>query len=137
MTAVEKFVQDTEAMRLYQQERAILEITELIYKVMEQQGVNKTTLADRLGKSRGYVSQLLDGETNMTVRTISDVFTALGFEWRSSATPFVISQTTQVPTDCTESISPSWNTEAWDAKVLLHDEPAWQFIDNGTRLQTV
>ena len=58
--------------------RTILEVTELICQVMEEKGISRTELAKRLGKSKGYISQLLDGEANMTVRTISDVFTALG-----------------------------------------------------------
>ena len=67
-----------EGHRLYQQERSILNLTELICKLMEETGVSRSELARRLGKTKGYISQLLDGESNMTVRTISDVFTALG-----------------------------------------------------------
>jgi transcriptional regulator with XRE-family HTH domain len=64
-------------MRLYQQERAILEVTELICQLMDEQEVSRSELARCLGTSKGYVTQFLDGRTNMTIRTISDVFTAL------------------------------------------------------------
>lgn len=64
-------------MRLHQQERAILEVTETVCRLMAEQGVSRSELARRLGKSKSYVTQLLDGEANMTVRTISDVFVAL------------------------------------------------------------
>lgn len=63
--------------RLYEQEAAILEVTELIAKLMAEQGVSKAELAQRLGRSRAYVTQLLDGGRNMTIRTVSDVLFAL------------------------------------------------------------
>jgi transcriptional regulator with XRE-family HTH domain len=66
-----------EGMRLYQQERAIVEATELICEIMEEDGISKSQLAEQLGKSRSYVTQLLDGRTNMTIRTMSDVFCVL------------------------------------------------------------
>lgn len=76
-TLMERLTAKPEGMRLYQQERAILEVTELICEAMEEQNVNRADLARRLGRSRGYITQLLDGRANMTIRTISDVFTAL------------------------------------------------------------
>jgi antitoxin component HigA of HigAB toxin-antitoxin module len=76
-TLTERLTATAEGMRLYQQERAILETTELLCQLMEQQGVTRAELAKRLGKSKGYITQLLDGRTNMTLRTISDVLTAL------------------------------------------------------------
>jgi AraC-like DNA-binding protein len=65
--------------RLYQRERTILEVTELICKVMNNQNISRADLAKRTGKSRSYITQLLNG-TNMTVRTISDVLFAMGCE---------------------------------------------------------
>ena len=76
-TFVEKVTATREGKRLYEQERAILEVTELICKLMERQNVSKSELARRLGKSKAYVTQLLDGRANMTLRTISDVLFAL------------------------------------------------------------
>ena len=76
-TLTEKLTKTAEGMRLYQQERAILEVTELICQLMDEQDVSRSDLAKRLGRTKGYITQLLDGRANMTVRTISDVFTAL------------------------------------------------------------
>ena len=39
--------------------------------------MSRSELAKRLDRTKGYITQLLDGRANMTVRTISDVFTAL------------------------------------------------------------
>ena len=76
-TLVEKLTGTADGMRLYQQERAILEVTELICELMAEQNVTRSELANQLGRTKGYVTQLLDGRANMTVRTISDVLTAL------------------------------------------------------------
>jgi cyanate lyase len=77
-TFVEEFTSTVEGMALFQQERLILGLAEAICAVMEEQGVSKAELAARLGKSRAFVTQLLDGRANMTLRTVSDVFLALG-----------------------------------------------------------
>lgn len=90
-TMVEKYVEDPEQMRLYQQERAIYEITELIESVMEAKGISRAALAKRLGKSKGWITQLLDGEANKTIRTVADVLAVLGQEFRVFAQPIRIS----------------------------------------------
>ena len=77
-TLTERLTATPEGMRLYQQERAILDLTELVCEIMEEQGVSRSDLARRLDKTKGYVTQLLDGRANMTVRTMSDVFGVLG-----------------------------------------------------------
>lgn len=76
-TLTERLTKTPEGMRLYQQERAIQELTDLVCELMDEQGVSRSELARRLGRTKGYITQLLDGRANMTVRTISDVFTAL------------------------------------------------------------
>lgn len=65
-------------MRLHQQERAILEVTELICRLMEEQKVSRADLAKCLDRPEGYITRLLDGRASMTVQVISDVFVALG-----------------------------------------------------------
>lgn len=77
-TQISEFVKDAESLRLFEQERIILDVTERICEVMEDRNVSRTRLAIALGKSKGYISQLLDGSANMTLRTMSDVFLSLG-----------------------------------------------------------
>lgn len=74
---IELLVEDPEGMRLYQQERVILDTTERICEVMEEKAVTRKRLADTLGTSKSFITQLLDGSRNMTLRTLSDVFLAL------------------------------------------------------------
>jgi transcriptional regulator with XRE-family HTH domain len=89
-TLVEKYVEDPEHMRLFQQERAIYEVTELIESVLAEQGVSRSQLAAKLGQSKGWVTQLLDGEKNKTIRTVADVFAVLGREFCAFQRPIQV-----------------------------------------------
>lgn len=64
--------------RLLRQEDLILEATEGLAGLMLRQGVSKAELARRLGRTRGYITQILAGSRNFTLRTLADVANALG-----------------------------------------------------------
>ncbi|HLJ12099.1 MAG TPA: helix-turn-helix transcriptional regulator [Planctomycetaceae bacterium] len=81
----DRLASSKEGLLLWNQERAILDITELVCDLMADEGVTRKDLADRLETTKSYITQLLDGTTNMTVRTISDVFSVLGYEFHASA----------------------------------------------------
>jgi len=74
--------------REYNQERAILEATELIQYLMERQGVKKTDLATLLGTTKSSVTQMLCGDRNFTLRSLSDVLFALGHTVEMHSRPF-------------------------------------------------
>ncbi|WKZ81896.1 MAG: helix-turn-helix transcriptional regulator [Acidimicrobiia bacterium] len=61
----------------FEAERLILATTEMILGIMEEQGVTRAVLADRLGRTRGHVSQVLNGDRNMTLRTLAEILHAL------------------------------------------------------------
>lgn len=65
--------------RLVQQEELILEATELIYSLMEKTGTSKADLARKLDRTKGYVTQVLAGSRNMTLRTLADFGYSLGY----------------------------------------------------------
>ena len=84
--------------RIDQQEWLILQVTLHIEKLMEDAGISKAELARRLGVNRAYITQLLDGQTNMTLKKVADVMLALdsslvvntapvGFETTIAPTP--------------------------------------------------
>lgn len=73
----DEFVEDRENLRLVEQEYLILTATEKICEWMEENDVSRTQLADRIGKTPAYVSQLLSGSRNMTLRTLADLAFAL------------------------------------------------------------
>jgi hypothetical protein len=87
MTLKEQITRTQKGMRAWHQERTIFETTNLMCKVMKEGGVSRSELANRMGTSKGYVTQLLDGTTNMTLRTVSDVFVALGREFHPGESP--------------------------------------------------
>lgn len=74
---VDQFTQDRECAKLLHQEETVLEVTEMICELMESRAINRTQLAALLGKSKGRVSQLLDGEANMTLKTLADILFVL------------------------------------------------------------
>ncbi len=83
-------------MLIWNQEAAILDVTELACKLMASHHISRTELAHRLKKTKGYVSQLLDGSRNMTIRTISDVFTVLGYKLRIDCEPLSKSDSNKI-----------------------------------------
>ena len=87
MTWVHDLLQSSEGFRLYQQESTILNVTEMICELMEQKGVSRAALADQLIKTKGRVSQLLSGDSNMTLRTLSDMLLALDHSLAVCAIP--------------------------------------------------
>jgi transcriptional regulator with XRE-family HTH domain len=116
---VEQYVEDPAKMRLYQQERAIFEVTDLIESVMEEQGISRTKLAELLGKTKGWVTQLLDGEANKTIRTVADVFAVLGLEYHSSAREICISNGKELQFRGIPSNWFSWEKPAGQDQPLL------------------
>lgn len=66
------------AARIWNQERFKDEVAQAIFELMEQQGVKRSELADRLGVSKPRVTQFLGGSHNFTLETLADVFMALG-----------------------------------------------------------
>ena len=73
-------MEDPEFRRLFTAEALVAETAEAIAKSMAEQRVSKADLARRLNKSRAWVTQLLGGKANMTVRTLAEVVYALDGE---------------------------------------------------------
>jgi plasmid maintenance system antidote protein VapI len=90
ITPAEEYLSDRTNMRLYQQERAIYETTELMEEAIEHSGVTRGELAHRLGRTKGWVTQLLEADANKTIRTVADVFAVLGYEFHVSFQPIVV-----------------------------------------------
>jgi transcriptional regulator with XRE-family HTH domain len=61
-----------------QREELIVEVTEALARTLRTSGLTQSELAGRLGKSKGFVSQILGGGRNLTIGTLADVAGALG-----------------------------------------------------------
>ena len=79
-TILDEYMKDEEFQRLFAQEDLILEVTETICELLENEKISRKELADRLGKSKGFISQLLNGGRNLTLRTVADILHVLGYK---------------------------------------------------------
>ena len=58
----------------------IMDVTEAICGILESEGIERKELAVRIGKTKSYVSQVLNGSRNMTLATVADIALALGYK---------------------------------------------------------
>ena len=84
-TQHEVLMEDPEFRRLLSIESLAAEASEVIARLMTEQKLSKADLARRLNKSRAWVTQLLSGKANMTVRTLAEVVYSLGAEVKLNA----------------------------------------------------
>ncbi|MEX2148968.1 MAG: helix-turn-helix transcriptional regulator [Steroidobacteraceae bacterium] len=64
--------------RTYAQEALIVDVAEEIWATLDKVGMSKAQLAEKLGRSKAFVTQVLNGTRNMTLRTLADISFALG-----------------------------------------------------------
>jgi len=74
----EKRNQEAQKDPVYLAESLALEIAIEVYRQMKEAGLSQTRFAERLGVSKPYVSQVLQGKTNMTILTLAKIAKALG-----------------------------------------------------------
>ncbi len=86
-TFIEKLMSDDEGRKLYFREDLIFEITETIWKVMEEKGISKAELSRIAGVSKSNITQLLSGDHNMRLTTVADLLYALDSKMTVSAVP--------------------------------------------------
>lgn len=78
---------DSSLDQLVEEERLILAATELVEEYLAKEGISRSELAARLGKSKGHVSQLLSGQRNLTLRTLAELMFHLGARVRVDGAP--------------------------------------------------
>jgi transcriptional regulator with XRE-family HTH domain len=118
--------------RLVAQEMLIESATEKLLELMEREGVSKAELARRIGKSRPFITQVMDGSRNMTLRTVADLAFALGHQLRlgEAETPHAlsgrISEPKVMPADQVSGWAHDRAKRNWAAHVTpVRDSPAW------------
>ena len=89
-TFIEKLMSDDEGRKLYFREDLIFEITETIWKVMEEKGISKAQLSRLAGVSKSNITQLLSGDHNMQLTTVADLLYTLDSKMVVSAVPLDI-----------------------------------------------
>ena len=71
----------------YWTERAVLEFTEELVRIMNEAGVSRAELARRIGSSQAYVTKVLSGNANFTVATMTKLVRAFDSELRIHIAP--------------------------------------------------
>ena len=79
-TLMDQYLEDPEFAKLMAQGDLIMEVTETLCGLLEKEKVSRKELAERLGKTKGFVSQLLNGGRNLTLRTVADILHVLGYK---------------------------------------------------------
>ncbi|HSD47184.1 MAG TPA: helix-turn-helix transcriptional regulator [Pyrinomonadaceae bacterium] len=72
------FVQTIKRSEAYDKEVARAEISDQISRLMALQKISRAQLASRLGKSRAYVTKILQGNANFTIDSLVQIGRALG-----------------------------------------------------------
>lgn len=65
----------------------LLKVANDIYQALEQQNLNQKDLANRLGCSNAYISKLLDGSQNLTLKKMVEIALALNCEFEIQIRP--------------------------------------------------
>lgn len=70
----------TEERRIaFAEETLIVDVAEKIWAAMDAANVSKSQVAERLQKSKAFVSQILNGSRNMTLRSLADIAHCIGY----------------------------------------------------------
>jgi transcriptional regulator with XRE-family HTH domain len=81
-TLHDEYLKDKEFARIMAQEDLIMDVTENFCRILDEEKLNRSRLAQIMGKTKGYVSQLLNGNRNITLRVLSDIAYSLGYTVR-------------------------------------------------------
>lgn len=88
MNTFQALVQEIKKTDTFDKELARNLVSDKIDLLMKKEGVSKADLARRLGKSRAYVTKILQGNTNFTLDSLVQIARALGSEF----VPFFVPQ---------------------------------------------
>jgi len=72
-----QFIEENQHTPEFEVEGLLLDLNAQISSAMQVHDVSRSELAARLGTSRAYVTKLLDGQENMTLKTLVRVANAL------------------------------------------------------------
>ena len=79
-TLLDKYLEDPEFARLMAQGDLIMEVTETLCELLEKEKVIQEGTGRPSGKTKGFISQLLGGGRNLTLRTVADILHVLGYK---------------------------------------------------------
>lgn len=87
---IDELLSNDEGRMLYNREELIFDVSEAICEAMITNNISKTKLAQLAGVGKSNVTQLLSGDHNMTLATVSDFLYALDSKMTISVVPLDI-----------------------------------------------
>ena len=72
-----QYVDNTKKSLIYWQELSILEFTEELARILEQKKLTQSDLAKKINKSAPYISKVMNGNVNFTLKTMTELARAL------------------------------------------------------------
>jgi len=86
-TTFQEILSKVQATETYDKEVVRAEISDQIHFLMERQKVKPSELARRLGKSRAYITKVLQGNANFTIDSLVQIARALGCKYAPVLVP--------------------------------------------------
>jgi transcriptional regulator with XRE-family HTH domain len=110
------YLSDPERLRGFQQAGLRIELAREVERAMKAQRISRKALAERMGVSKGRITQILSGTSNLTLRLVADAFTALGLRLELKPVPLSESRTGSPP-----ALHPVSNAQAEQAPAASPD----------------
>jgi len=112
------------------QTKALLRASNLIFEAMEEKGINQNDLAQKLKVSKGYVSRILSGHENMSIKNVARILYLLDKEFILTAKDKIIEEESNIlyfedyarsdlKIDCSAHISTidSKSAQSWESEL--------------------
>ncbi len=77
MSLLESYIEQNQYSPEFQTELSIIDLNEKIIAMMDERKVSRAELARRLGVSKAFITKMLNGNPNMTIKTINSLALAL------------------------------------------------------------
>ena len=110
MSAEKWFQNELETVRKtfeYRLEKILIQLGEDICRLMRDQQISRADVAERLGVSRAYVTKVLNGNPNLTIKTLLKLSDALGRELAIHFAPKPDAPTARHPRQALSHAAPS------------------------------
>jgi transcriptional regulator with XRE-family HTH domain len=111
-TKFEELMMDPAFRKAYAIEGVITDASQIICDLLARKKMKKADLARLLNKTPAYVTQLLSGKTNMTLKTLAEIAHVLGAKLALSATDeegVITEINASAEEECAEEMSLDWD----------------------------
>lgn len=88
-TAYDRLIESNDGRRALCVEQTITNVTELLCRHLDNSGMKRSELAKQMGVTPGRVTQLLDGDANLTLKSIAKALAAFGHVLSGISEPIV------------------------------------------------